>query len=72
MPTCFYVTELQSIDKFINHILPIRSKKATEARSKVNIRSKYNNSENFALPNITHDIPDRQKKSVRVSKLEKC
>ena len=56
MPTCFYVTELQSIDKFINHMLPIRSNKATEARSKVNKRSKYNNSENFALPNMTHDI----------------
>ena len=71
MQTCFYVTELQSIDKFINHMLPIRSNKATEARSKVNIRSKYNNSENFALPNMTHDI-QTVKESVRASKLEKC
>ena len=55
-------------------MLPIISNKATEARckvSKVSKGSKYNNSENFALPNMTHDI-QTVKESVRASKLERC
>ena len=44
-------------------MLPIISNTATEARCKVGKVSKYDNLENFALPNMTHDIPDRQRVS---------
>ena len=62
---------MRSQSKFENippiaDMLPIISNMATEARckvSKVSKGSKYNNSENFALPNMTHDIPDCQRVS---------